>query len=82
MKTAISMPDTLNESIEAFLKTAKMTRSEFFQRAARLYLKKVSTRAVVTNLNRVYGGEDTPGEAAFRRAALSRFRELLEDEEW
>ena len=82
MKTAISIPDTLNQSIENFLKATKISRSEFFQRAARLYLDSVSAKAVIDNLNQVYGKQEAPGEAAFRRAALSHFRGLLEKEEW
>jgi hypothetical protein len=83
MKTAISIPDPLHESIEAFIKTAQISRSEFFQRAARFYLKKISAKAVVANLNRVYGNvEEEPGDAAFRRAALSHLGELLVEEEW
>jgi hypothetical protein len=83
MKTAISIPDPLNESIEAFLETAGISRSEFFQRAARFYLKKISAKAVVTNLNRVYGSaEEDVGDIAFRRAALSHLSELLDEDKW
>ncbi len=83
MKTAISIPDTLSESIEEFIETAKISRSEFFQRAARFYLKKISAKAVIANLNRVYGSvEEDHGDLAFRRAALSHLSELLGEEEW
>ena len=83
MKTAISIPDPLSVSIEAFIETAKISRSEFFQRAARFYLKKISAKAVVANLNRVYGSvEEDPGDIAFRRAALSHLSELLSEDEW
>jgi len=83
MKSAISIPDSLAESIESFIQTTNISRSEFFQRAARLYLDKVSAKTVVVNLNRVYGKTDEdPADVAFRRAALSHLGELLEDEEW
>lgn len=81
MKTAISIPDPLNDSIEAFLEKAKMSRSEFFQRAAKLYLDKVAARAITTNLNRVYDGDEAPADVAFRRAAISHFRDLVTDDE-
>jgi hypothetical protein len=81
VKTAISIPDPLNDSIEAFLEAAKISRSEFFQRAARLYLRRVSAKAVVANLDNVYGAEQDPGDALFRRAALSHLRDLLKREE-
>lgn len=80
MKTAISIPDTLNDSIEAFLEKAKISRSEFFQRAAKLYLDKVAARAITANLDRVYGDDETPADEAFRRAAISHFRDLVTDE--
>jgi hypothetical protein len=82
MKTAISIPDSLNDSIEAFLKATKISRSEFFQRAARSYLRKVSAKAVVANLDRVHADPEHPGDAAFRRAALAHLAGLLEPEEW
>ena len=81
MKTAISIPDALNESIEIFLKTANISRSEFFQRAARAYIEKRSAKAIVANLNQVHGEGDTPDEVAFRRVALSHFRDLAGKEE-
>ena len=76
MKTAISLPDSLNDSIEAFLAKAKMSRSEFFQRAAKLYLDKVAARAITANLDRVYGNSESPADVAFRHAAISHFRDL------
>ena len=82
MKTAISLPDSLSDSIDAFIKAAQMSRSEFFQRAARLYLSKVSGRAVTRNLDDVYRREESPGDAAFRKAAVAHLRELLDDEAW
>jgi hypothetical protein len=82
VKTAISIPDLLYESIEEFIATAGISRSEFFQRAARLYLKKVSARVVAENLGHVYGEPEDPGDVAFRRAALSHLRDLLQDEKW
>jgi hypothetical protein len=81
MKAAICIPDSLAESIESFIKAAKISRSEFFQRAARLYLDKVTANTVVANLNRVYGKtEEDPADVAFRRAALLHLRDLLEEE--
>lgn len=81
MKTAISIPDPLNESIETFIEKAKMSRSEFFQRAAKLYLDKVAARSIRTNLDRVYKSGEAPVDVAFRRAAISHFRGLETDDE-
>jgi metal-responsive CopG/Arc/MetJ family transcriptional regulator len=80
MKTAISIPDPLNDSIEAFLERAKMSRSEFFQRAARHYLDRIAAQAIKANLDRVYETEESPADLAFRRAAISHFRDLSTNE--
>lgn len=82
MKTAISLPDALNESIEAFRKATSISRSEFFQRAAKAYLEKASARAITANLNQVYGGAETQSDTAFHRAALAHFRDVMGEEEW
>jgi len=82
MKTAISIPDTLNESIKAFLKQSKMSRSEFFQRAAKLYLDKYAARAITANLDRIYAAAESPDDFAFRKAAILHFREIAKDDEW
>lgn len=81
MKTAISIPEELNESIEAFRKATKLSRSEFFQRAARLYLRSVSAKAITASLDRVYGSEDLSADAPFRRAALARLWAVMERKE-
>lgn len=78
MKTTISIPESLNDSIDVFLKMAKISRSEFFQRAARSYLQRTSADAVVANLDRIHGEQAEPlGEVPFRQAALVHLRELL-----
>ena len=82
MKTAISIPDALNESIDPFREAAGISRSEFFQRAARTYLEKASAKAIVANLNLVHGSEDTQGDADFHKAALSHFRDIIGEEKW
>ena len=76
MKTAISIPDSLNQNIENFLQVANMSRSEFFQQAARLYLDKVSAQAITDNLNSVYSEVDNDSDSTFRKAALQHFRGL------
>lgn len=80
MKTAISIPETLNDSIDAFLARVDMSRSEFFQRAARLYLDRVAARSVTASLDQAHGTEEAPADAAFRRAAISHLRDRVVDE--
>ena len=80
MKTAISLPDSLNDSVEAFLERSKMSRSEFFQRAARMYLDRFAARAITANLDRVYSQGDSPADFTFREAAIAHFGDLISDE--
>ena len=82
MKTAISIPDSLYDSIEDYLEKSGLSRSEFFQRAARHYLRRASAEAVIANLNEVHAENEPYGEAAFRRAALAHVAEPLKDDEW
>ncbi len=82
MKTAISMPDELGKSIEDFIKKMQISRSEFFQRAARTYLDKVTAQAITENLNDVYKQAESPEDIAFRKVALKHFRKIQENEEW
>jgi metal-responsive CopG/Arc/MetJ family transcriptional regulator len=81
LKTAISIPDSLGESIEEFLKKARISRSEFFQRAAREYLDRVAARAITANLDRVYGVAESRADYTFRRAAVSHFKDLQDDDD-
>ena len=76
MKTAISIPDSLGASIEAFLAKAEMSRSEFFQLAAKMYLENFASRAITANLDRVYGEPEDAADVAFRKAAIEHFRDL------
>ena len=82
MKTAISLPDELGENIDLFLQKTRMSRSEFFQRAARTYLDQVSAQAITQNLNEVHAEASSPEDAAFRQAALKHFRTLQKNETW
>ena len=59
-----------------------MTSGEFPRLAAEAGIQKGEAEAIVANLDRVYGGGETPDEIAFRQAALTHFRDLGQDEEW
>ena len=81
MKTAISIPDELNESINDFLKLTKMSRSLFFQRAATSYLDRVAGKVIKANLDNICKEADD-SEVIFRRAALSHLKDVVGKEEW
>ncbi len=81
MKVSISIPDPLFRRIETFLKNARISRSEFFQCAAKSYLDEVYAKAIAKNLNEIHSGDEDPDDTAFRRAALIHARDRVL-EEW
>jgi metal-responsive CopG/Arc/MetJ family transcriptional regulator len=81
MKTAISIPDDLNRNIDAFLKSTRMSRSVFFQKAAAKFLDQVSARTIKANLDRVYADIDDQ-DSTFRKGALSHLKDVIGKEQW
>lgn len=58
MKTTISIPDSLNDRIQAQIKIAGISRSQFYQIAAEFYLNALSTKEITANLNAVHDSLD------------------------
>lgn len=78
MKTAISVPNDVFERIEKYAKTKKMSRSQFFSKAAQEYLDSREKEDITANLNEVYSKEDSSVDPVlFKMALLS-----LPKEEW
>ena len=59
-----------------------MTSGEFPRLAAEAGIVKGEAETIVANLDRVYGDGETSDEIAFRQAAPTHFRDLVQDEEW
>lgn len=78
MKTAISVPNEVFERIEKYAKKKKMSRSQFFSKAAVEYLDSREKEDITANLNEVYSKEDSSvNPVLFKIALLS-----LPKEEW
>jgi metal-responsive CopG/Arc/MetJ family transcriptional regulator len=82
MKTAISLPDELGSVVEDFIQKAQLSRSEFFQLAAREYLTKHASLAITNGLNKVYSKETHHDDIIFLRAAATHLGEISKDTEW
>ena len=54
MKTAISIPDPLFNSVERMAHRLNVSRSEFFANAAKAYLDQVKNQSVTEKLNKIY----------------------------
>ena len=59
MKTAISVPDRIFRSAEAFAKRRGLTRSQLFATAVSEYLARHQAKQVTEQINRVYCTEDS-----------------------
>lgn len=85
MKTAISLPDDLFARIERRVEIERMTRSEFFAKAAERYLVELERADLTERMNAAIeaGGAEAQREqlemAEFSRRAMAR---LLKDDEW
>jgi hypothetical protein len=70
VKTAISVPDRVFRSAEAFARRRGLTRSQLFATAVSEYLARHQAEQVTELLNRVYGTEDSslPGDVVLLQA--------------
>ncbi|MGN6506545.1 MAG: CopG family ribbon-helix-helix protein [Tepidisphaeraceae bacterium] len=76
MKTAISIPDALYQKIDRFAKKKKLSRSEFFARAAEKYLLTQSKAELLAELNRTAEFMDEKLEMSMHEVALETLREV------
>lgn len=58
MKTAISIPDDVFQSAEDVAKTLKVSRSEFYTRAVKQYVKTQRKKDIQDRLNNFFDKED------------------------
>lgn len=78
MKTAISIPDKLFKSAEAFARRRKMTRSALFSTAVAEYIQHHRRDNVTKRLNEIYADESSsldPVLEELQRVSITR-------EEW
>jgi metal-responsive CopG/Arc/MetJ family transcriptional regulator len=78
MKTAISLPDDLFASADAYAERSQLSRSELYARALREYLERHDQDRVTAQLNAVCAEMDSRLPPEFARAS----RRVLEREEW
>ncbi len=78
MKTAISLPNDLFATADAYARRSQCSRSELYARALREYLERHDQDQITVQLDTVCAEVDTRLAPEFARAA----RRLLENDRW
>jgi predicted transcriptional regulator len=78
MKTAISLPNDLFATADAFARRERLSRSELIARALREYLERHDQDCVTAQLDAVCADVDTRLSLEFARASL----QVIERDEW
>jgi metal-responsive CopG/Arc/MetJ family transcriptional regulator len=70
MKTAISIPDPLFNSVERMAHKLNVSRSEFFANAAKAYIDQVKNQSVMDKLNKIYSANRKESQLSKDIAAM------------
>jgi predicted DNA-binding protein len=79
MKTAISLPDATFERATRKSKELGISRSEFFARAAEVYLDELSSHSLTREINEAL---ETAGTDESTSAAVTAGRRRLTEDDW
>ncbi len=82
MKTAVSIPDDLFQSVEKLSKAMHYSRSRVIAEALRDYLEKMRSRRMLDALNKVYSQAEPAEETMRKKLGKKRYAELLKAERW
>jgi metal-responsive CopG/Arc/MetJ family transcriptional regulator len=78
MKTAISIPNNVFEQAESLARKLKISRSELFTEAVKVYLKENHVEDVTAKLDEIYGSIDSSLDVDLLKAQTAS----LPKEEW
>ena len=78
MKTAISIPNNIFEQAENLARKLRISRSELYTEAVKIYLKENHAEDVTAKLDEVYGNADSNVDKALLTAQAAS----LAKEEW
>ena len=82
MKTAISIPDDLFETVERLADELHLSRSQVFADAVREYVEKQRNRQILEAINKAYASPETKQEAKVRRLSVQQHAKSLKAEKW
>lgn len=82
MKTAISIPDDMFETVNKLARELRVPRSQIFTEAVNDYIKKLQNRKILNAINRAYAEAERPQEAQVREKAKTYYRKRLKIEKW
>ena len=80
VKTAISLPGPLFDSVDAVARDLHLARSQVVALALEEFLERHRSRQLLTQLNEVYAGEADDDDRVLLESWRHRHRELLADE--
>ena len=78
IRTAISIPETLFERVDAVAKKQQISRSRLFVLAVEEYLRQVENEELFQAINAAYGEPPSPEDNAQREAMRRKHRKLVE----
>ena len=82
MKTAISIPDDLFESVEKLASELHLSRSRVFSDAVRNYIEKLGNEKLLEGLNKVYSEAETEEETNLRQLSKKHYGKTLKTKKW
>ena len=82
MKTVISLPDALYADAEKTSKYMGIPRSRLFARILEEFIKHHRKERITEQLNEVYAGMKTYGDADIAASSLDSLRKLTKNDAW
>jgi metal-responsive CopG/Arc/MetJ family transcriptional regulator len=82
VKTAISLPESVFEQVEALAKELRVSRSRIFLLAVEAFAERRRSQALFEAISRAYVDPPTREEKHFLRAAKRYHRRKVRREEW
>ena len=80
VKTAVSLPESLFEQVEALAGELKIPRSRVFALAIADFVHRHQNRQLIERINAAYKDSPDPGEQALRRRMRRHHRQRVEGE--
>jgi len=82
MRTAISLSDSLFNTVETIRKSQHLKRSTFFSLAIQNYIKHLKNKKLLNSLNEIYSNEINNENMFIKNTKNYVAKNILEKEEW
>jgi metal-responsive CopG/Arc/MetJ family transcriptional regulator len=78
VRTAISIPESLFERVDAFAKRAQISRSRLFALAVEDYLRQVENEELLQAINEAYQDAPSPEEEIYHQRMKDKHRQQVQ----